>query len=381
VSRTSARPRRLTLRVDPLEDRTTPTGSPALRPGYDIFGPSFDNNLPTIAPLASPSIAVGKTQTVSVVNAWVQIQNIPNGMTASLSLQSFFGPTGPSSATVWSNQRAMYDPYADRFIVAAIGTIPTTSSSRLFIAVSDGPVPTSNLAKWFYQTPATNPTINGGATYAGYMGLGLDAQSVYVTTSQLSFATDAYQDARVLILSKTAGANGGWYTGGGTPTTSGLLDPSPAGQEARYYGLVPATMYTNPTAPPAGVGAYLVAYNGSAGTDPGSEGVEVVRVNNPTTTPTFTPTTVTVGDIDDTSTALPLAPEPHTGSNGSSLDINPGPRRLGNAVWRDGRLSFAGTVKTAAGADAAHWFQVNTTGAAPTVSRASIARCPPGASG
>lgn len=357
MSRTLVRPRTRKLRVESLEDRTTPVASPGLRPGYSFTGPSFDDNNPIIAGPASPGLAVGEDHTVGVVNARVQVQPIPNGTPTSTSLQAFFGPESPSANTIWSNPRTLYDHFNGRFIVAAIGVVSAAQNSSLYIAVSKTGVPTTNTADWWYTKVATQPVLNGTTTYAGYMGLGLDGTSVYATTSQHHFGSDAYQDARVIVLSKTAGANGGWY-GGGTVTHSGLLDPSPVGEEARYYGLVPAMMYTTPTAPGAGIGTYLVAYNGAAGVGAGNEAVEVVALTNPTTTPAFTPVTITVGDIDDTSTGLPQAPQPH---NGSNFDLALGPRRLGNAVWRDNRLYFAGTVKTGSATDAAHWFQVRTT--------------------
>jgi hypothetical protein len=325
-----------------------PTGSPGLRATYTFSGPAESASSPTFP--ASPSIAAGKNHTVAVAKDQLQIRSIPAGAASSVSLQSFFAPLGPSGTTVWSNPRAMYDPYNNRFVVAAVGTVSSNQTSVLFAAVSDNADPNGT---WYFQAIPVDPSI-GGTTYAGYMGLGLDQNAVYIATSQYLFG-GGFKDARVIILDK--GAASGWYNNL-TPTNSGLLDPdSTVGNEARYEGLVPATMYTTPTAPGAGVGTYFVAYNGSAGAG-ANEAIQVVRVDNPLTSPAFSHSTIDVGDIDAGGT-LPDARQPHTGSN--TFDIHLGPRLTANAVWRDNRLYFGGTVKTGGGGDAAHWFQFNTT--------------------
>jgi Bacterial Ig domain len=351
VARKPVRPRPTSLRVESLEDRTTPTGSPGLRANHTFTGPAMSANTPTFP--ASPTIAVGKSQTVAVVKDQLQIRSIPNGSASTVSLQSFFGPAGPSGSTVWSSPRAVYDPYADRFVVSAIGTVSAGQTSVLFAAVSDNADPTG---AWYYQSVSVNPTIAGSVTGAGYMGMGLDEEAVYIATSQYAFSGGAFKDARVLILDKTIGANGGWYNNG-TVTTSALLDPDgTAGNEARYEGLVPATMYANPLAPAGNIGTYFVAYNASAGAG-ANEAVQVVQLTTPTTAPTFTHASIDVGDI-DLGGPLPAARQPHTGAN--TFDIDLGPRLTANAVWRNDRLYFGGTVKTAGGLPSAHWFQFNT---------------------
>src|SRR4029077_2770858 len=94
-----------------------------------------------------------------------------------------------------------------------------------------------------------------------------------------------------------------------------------------------------------------------------NESVQVTRVDNPLTSPSFTSQLVAVGNIDNTAAAIPGAPQSGTGT---TLDF--GDRRVYNAVWRNNHLYFGTTVNPGSGTDAGqatvHWFNVNTTNVA-----------------
>ena len=352
MSRKAVRPRNQNLRVETLEDRTVPANTPPIRSGWAFAGPQFTDNGASVLVPANPGIAAGKFHTLTIANAQIQWRATPAGTATQQSLASFFGaPAG----TIMTSPRVVHDPYADRYLAAVIANHVGNGTSQLFLAVSDNQDPNGT---WYFKSVPLTNSVTGGASFGQYLGLAVDEEAVYLTSSQYSAATGGtYRDARVVVLDKVAGAGGGWY-GGGTLTVVGTFDPDTnAANDARYEGLVPAQMYNNPTAPGAAVGTYFVAYNGLGSGVAGNESVQLVRIDNPLTTPTFTASQIDVGDIDDTSSALPAATQP--GSEGIGLDL--GPRRLGNAVWRDDRLYFGSTVRTGAGLAAAHWFQLRTT--------------------
>ena len=92
-----------------------------------------------------------------------------------------------------------------------------------------------------------------------------------------------------------------------------------------------------------------------------------MRINNPLTSPTFTQQFVPVGNIDlDSFGILPQVPQ-----SGTATTIDPGDRRVYNAVWRNNKLYFATTLKPPTGPDAGqttvHWFSLNTTNPTLTV--------------
>ena len=70
---------------------------------------------------------------------------------------------------------------------------------------------------------------------------------------------------------------------------------------------------------PAGVGTWLVLYDGQ--TNGVQEFVDVIRVDNPLTNPTFTRFTVNVGDIEDPTIPIRLPSAPQRAVSGRTLDF------------------------------------------------------------
>ncbi|HVK13669.1 MAG TPA: Ig-like domain-containing protein, partial [Gemmataceae bacterium] len=239
----------------------------------------------------------------------------------------------------------IFDPVGGRFIVAAAVRANSTNDAKIMLAVSKTTNPALANGWNFQFIPANDATI-GTNNYAADIGLAVDEEAIYVTSSHYAFSDNAYQDARVHTLNKSQ-----FYAG--QPTTRFTRDPSPGGQEALYRAIQPALVHG--TAPTGNVGTYLVTY---AGVNGGADSVRVVRLEDPLTNPQFFPTTIPVGDIDQGG-ALPDAPQ-----SGSSTNIDTGDREVGNAVWQGDRLYFATTINPIAGAEAgqatAHWFIVNT---------------------
>ena len=96
-----------------------------------------------------------------------------------------------------------------------------------------------------------------------------------------------------------------------------------------FRNMAPAHVFGNA---PAGVGTWLVLYDGlSNGVE---EFVDVIRINNPLTTPTFTRSSINVGDIEDSTILI----RGIASQRGVSATLDYGDRRVTNAVWRDNAL-------------------------------------------
>ncbi|NIL95677.1 MAG: hypothetical protein GTO62_00650, partial [Planctomycetales bacterium] len=94
-----------------------------------------------------------------------------------------------------------------------------------------------------------------------------------------TFASNLSNGVRLWIVEKGAGA-GGFYDGGST--TVNIFDPDAASGAPFFlsFALQPAHMFGTP---PAGVGTFLVMYDGI--TDGVNEALRVIRVDDPTGTP------------------------------------------------------------------------------------------------
>ena len=345
------------LHLESLEDRTVPS-SPPVRWSFD--GPLLQTSNPP-----SPSIAIGTTHTVYVAKDQIEWRTVPSptgggsaGGLTNRSFNTFFASVSPPATAVFTSPRVIYDQVANRFVVGVIENVDQggTTTSRLLMAVSATSSPTGT---WHIQARQNLLNIGGSDTYSSQMGLAVDEEAVYVTTSQSRFSDDVYVDARVRIIDKGINTSG-WYAGG-TPVFTQMLDPdTSATNQSRYEGLAPAHVYGTP--PTGTVGTYLVAYNGAQSGTGANESVQVVRIDNPLNdaTRSFTATMIDVTNI-DSGGALPDAAQP-----GSAVLIDTGDRRVGNAVWRNNALYFGSTINPASGSDVgeatAHWFKVNTTG-------------------
>jgi hypothetical protein len=129
-----------------------------------------------------------------------------------------------------------------------------------------------------------------------------------------------------------------------------------------------------------GIGTYLVGYDGlTEGSPGGQEAVQVIRVNNPLGSPTFTlDVPLFVGDIENIggsygSPVLTDAPQ-----LGSATRIEVNNRRALDAVWRDNALWFTATITPNASDPAntnettAHWFKINTSAVTSSASAAGL---------
>ena len=108
---------------------------------------------------------------------------------------------------------------------------------------------------------------------------------------------------------------------------------------------------------PGTVGTFLFDTGWSDGSN--NDYVEVIRVDDPLGSPSFSQSFINLGDIHDNSAGIPDAPQ-----QGTSDKIDFGDNRAQSCVWRNNRLLGAFTVNPVSGTDAgqatAHWIDVNT---------------------
>jgi hypothetical protein len=210
-------------------------------------------------------------------------------------------------------------------------------------------------AHWYYMAIDAKTLIPRPTApiehWADYPGLEVDEKAIYITANMFTFVTGSFGGVRLWIVPKGAGTSG-FYDGG--PATARRYDPYAGG------GIATTTMPAEVMGEGGiggGIGTYLVSYSGLS--DNISEYVQVVRVDDPLGTPTFTPEFVDIGNIETGFPALPLAPQLD-----SSFGIATNDRRALDAVWRNGSLWMTTTIRPNAGLDAgqttAHFVEIDT---------------------
>jgi hypothetical protein len=341
-------------------------GAPALlAPPFDAW--NFDTNgtvngYYTIPP--DNAAAAGPNNVVDAINVGIEWFSKTGTLQHRESLEDFFAsllaaPAGVAAADEEQSvfdPRVIYDQYSDRFVVVALDQTDTAdgdpaNTSHILLAVSHN----SNPENGWYQTSIDSDVVDGLTHYwTDFPGVGVGSSAIYITGNLFSYGAGSGHGGRAWIVSKT-----GLYTGGAA-TVLGPYDPfALTGTSGAPVTLQPAQMFGTP---PTNVGTFLAGYSGLSDVG-GNVYVQVVKIENPITAPTFTSKYLKWG----TGTAespgpLPNAPQPLP----SAVLINTGDRRVSsNAVWRSNNLYFAGTTVPAAGSDAAqataHWWRVDTT--------------------
>jgi len=321
-----------------------------------------------------PIGAAGLDQLIAVTNVLIE-RSSKTGATLEgpILLHTFFAgaPAPGVIGTATFDPKIVYDPHHNRFVVVTLELITGTTAvspanlSRILLAVSKTSSPTLSPADWNLfaidsKMTFVNPGLGGAPRdhWADYPGFEVDEEAVYVTANMFTFAAPfgAFGGSRLWIVHKGAGS-GGFYDGGATTMTA--HDPyAPFPGVAVATTTMPALIYgTN--GPGAGIGTYLLSHSGlSDGTD---EFVQIVRVDNPVTTPTFAQTFVNVGNIDDVLVGLPDAPQ-----LGTATLIETNDRRALDCVWRNNSLWLVATILPNSGSNlaqtTAHFWEISTVG-------------------
>jgi subtilisin-like proprotein convertase family protein len=299
-------------------------------------------------PQASPIGAAGPGHLVGVVNQSITWYSREGTRQTSQNLSAFFAALNPAAQPY--DPKVVYDQYAGRFVVVAVDQTDTAfggsaNTSRLLVAVSDDSNPNGT---WFYHAIDARVPVNGAEHAAEFPAVGLDAQALYVTGGLFAFGSRSYGGSRLWIVDKAP-----LYSGGQAavtlhnPAAASGLPSSPLLQPAHLFG-----------AGPGSVGTFLISVGWF--TANGNDSLNVIRLDNPLTAPTFTNQFVQLGNIYDSAAELPAAPQ-----RGSAVSLDTGSTVDVSVVWRDNTLWAAHTILPVSGPDAGqatvHWYRINTT--------------------
>ncbi len=316
-----------------------------------------------------PIGAAGTDRLIAVVNVMIEARDKTGSLLWRDGLEDFFSSLSPPTWSLF-DPKVVYDHYQNRFLVVVLEAVDAETNpnagntSRILLAVSKDATPDSaTTADWYYTDINSEESIGPPTRdyWADYPGFEVDEEAVYITANMFAhppFST--YGGVRLWIVDK--GVSAGFYFNGSAPTVT-KHNPYAGGGSA--VTTMPAQVYGTGGAG-VGIGTYLVSHSGLYFIATGNEIVQVVRINDPLGTTTFTQAYVDIGDIDDVAAPLPDAPQ-----LGSATDIEVNDRRALDAVWRNNRLWLTTTILPKSGADAgettAHWFRLNTSVWPPTL--------------
>ncbi len=152
---------------------------------------------------------------------------------------------------------------------------------------------------------AINSKINigGNDNWADYPGFEVDEEAVYITANMFPFLSGTF-GVRLWIIDK--GVVGGFYAG----STASWAVYNPITGGSFNMTTMPALVFGAGGVGP-GIGTFLVGYSSLTNGGPGAdEFVQVIRVDNPLGSPTFTGQFVNVGDLEDVGGASDFLPSP-----------------------------------------------------------------------
>ncbi len=312
--------------------------------------PELNDGFLNIPP--DPIGAAGPEHVIAVINSLIEARRKDGTLAWIEGLEKFLrvADTPLEDGIFPFDPKILYDSHRNRFVVVGLELDLEKQISRIILAVSKTATPAGpGAAHWYVHRINAKTFVSGpGNCWVDYPGFEVDEEAVYVTANLFNFDLTENCGVRLWILRKT-----GFYTG--AAATVKKLNP---------YANVGIPITTMPTAIRAangagpGVGTFLVSYSGL--TDGRNEAVQVVRVNNPLGSTTFTHRFVLVGDIEDfVNGEMPDAPQ-----KGSSVLIEANDRRALDSVWWNNELWFVTQIDPRVGPDkgqaTAHWFKVGT---------------------
>lgn len=177
-------------------------------------------------------LAVGRTTLVALVNVRIEIYSKSGTLLQGpMSLASFFGI--PPEFGVF-DPLAIYDPFADRFIVAVLARYGAQQDSRIYVAFSQ-----TNDASGAWNTYWIDADAGQAGNWADYGSIGIDRFAVYFTANMFT-AGGGFSNATLFVYSKDDG-----YAGVPLRNSHIINVLTPSGGNS--YRLRPATV---PTAVP-----------------------------------------------------------------------------------------------------------------------------------
>jgi len=333
--------------------------APLLSPTFDST--DFDTNSANTGGFVfippDPHGAAGPDDLINVTNVTIRFHDKSGTLNRDEALSDFFASVSPATFTF--DPKVLYDQFADRFVVVTLELVddgvcaaPADCTSRILVAVSDDSDPSGTWHFTDFDSEMTIPGGTGTQHWADYPGFAVDEEAVYITTNMFEFAVDgtSFGGVRLWVIDK--GLAGGFYDGAAAAVN--VFNPYAGGgsevttQPAHVFGTAPGS-----------VGTFLVSHSGLTNMVTETEAVQVVRMDDPLGSPTFTQAFIDVGDIDDVAAVLPDAPQ-----DGTSTLIEVNDRRALDADWRDDSLWMTATILPNSGPDSgettATWWEIDT---------------------
>jgi len=314
-----------------------------------------------------PCGSAGPDRLISVVNVGIECRDKTGTLLFRDSLKDFFSSLGALTLGTWTfDPKVVYDHYEGRFVVVTLerwfaANGDPSDESRILVAVSKTSSPaTATASDWWYMAIDSKVNIGGFFNWADYPGFEVDEEAIYITNNMFPFSAGSY-GVRLWIIDK--GVVGGFYAG----STASWNIYNPILGASFEMTMMPALVFGAGGVGP-NIGTFLVGYssltNGGSGAD---EFVQIIRVNNPLGSPTFTGEFVNVGDLENVGGIYGFPNIPDAPQTGSSALIEVNDSRALDAVWRNNSLWFTTTINPNVGNDpvntgsaTAHWFRLNT---------------------
>jgi hypothetical protein len=351
---------------------------PLTLPGFPSLGFSFPGNTVTpddlnklpLQPVPPDTMgAAGPSQCVMAINGMLRVFTKASGVpeqpfgTTDPDLNTFFAgvmtpPLNAGDVNYTTFPRVRYDRFSSHWFIM-VSDVPgglATRPNRILLAVSDGPVITSDTIWNFFnfQPTAIIPDPYKATyqnTYADNPTLGIDANALYIgvnlytTTGNPTLANTA-----AFVVRKSSVLGSGPIVIAGFPPLIGTEGPfTPQGVDNLDSSVSDG---------------YFIGVNISGGQNANS--LQLRKVINPGTNPSISaniPVTVPL--------IQPPLPVPHKGATSDPFTpnkslLNPVDNRLMNAVIQNGRLWTTHNVavdgngnNTSVDRDGARWYEIN----------------------
>jgi hypothetical protein len=152
-----------------------------------------------------PIIAVGQEHIMALTNFGIQIFD-RNGNTLQLTTpEDFFNEIDPPG--IITDPKIIYDSQANRWVLLYLSHGSAEEGGYYLLSVSETSDPLGN-----WQRYLMDATLNGDTPsdyWADFPGLGIDTESIYITSNQFTFGADPeFQYAKIRILSKSGAYDG-----------------------------------------------------------------------------------------------------------------------------------------------------------------------------
>jgi hypothetical protein len=365
--RRARRPMRSRCLVEHMEPRLLLTAAPAPLSTIEAINYTQDSTLnggDIIPP--DPIAAAGPAHVVNVVNDAIEWYTKAGVQQQSESTFDFFAPVFANFAVnppdLMSDPKVLYDQYQGRFVVSMLSLsfsiLGGADESHLVVAVSKDSNPNDG---WWFQSVNSNVTLGGTDYFPDFPQLGIDQNAVYLTGNMFDIPSQTqYGGSRLWILNKSD-----LYAG--NTSTVNIYDPATlSGATTGLQTLEPAHMYGTST---TGTSEFLVSATDENDVEfhdlNGADYINVVSIQNPLTSPTFTNQFIMLGATPAAanieSSTLP-GPAPQA-SGDPGIETNDA--RVLSVVWRNNSLWAVNTINPNTGPDAAqatvHWYKIDTT--------------------